>query len=56
MKTKEELTAIKEEFEALNKKLAELSDEEIKQVTGGDWYDFRNVKESPWKGDEGTWY
>lgn len=35
MKTKEELNAIKEEFEALNKKLAELTDEELKLVTGG---------------------
>ena len=35
MKTKEELNAIKEEVETLNKKLAELSEEELKQVTGG---------------------
>ena len=37
MKTKEELNALKKEVEALNKKLAELSDEELEQVTGGDW-------------------
>lgn len=35
MKTKEELKALKEEVEALNKKLAELSEEELKQVAGG---------------------
>ena len=35
MKTKEELTALKEEVETLNKKLAELSEEELKAVTGG---------------------
>ena len=35
MKTKEELNAIREEVEALNVKLAQLSDDELKQVTGG---------------------
>ena len=35
MKTVEELNALKEEVEALNKKLAELSEEELKQVAGG---------------------
>ena len=35
MKTKEELTALKEEVETLNNKLAELSDEELAQVIGG---------------------
>ena len=35
MKTKEELKALKEEVENLNKKLAELSEEELKQVAGG---------------------
>ena len=35
MKTKEELNALKNEVEALNKKLAELTDEERAQVTGG---------------------
>ena len=35
MKTKEELNALKEEVEALNKKLAELSAEELALVTGG---------------------
>ena len=35
MKSKEELTALKEEVEALNKKLAELSEDELQQVSGG---------------------
>lgn len=35
MKTKEELNALKAEVEVLNKKLAELTEEELKQVTGG---------------------
>lgn len=35
MKTKEEMNALKEEVETLDKKLAELSEEELKQVIGG---------------------
>ena len=35
MKTKEELNALKEEVETLNKKPHELTDEELEQVTGG---------------------
>ena len=35
MKTTEELNIIKEEIEMLNGKLAELTDEELEQVTGG---------------------
>ena len=35
MKTKEELNALKKEVETLNKKLAELTDEELAQVVGG---------------------
>ena len=34
-KTQEELNAIKEEVESMNKKLAELTEEELKQVAGG---------------------
>ena len=34
-KTKEELNKIKEEVEAVNEKLAELTEEEITQVNGG---------------------
>ena len=36
MKTKEELNALKEEVETLNKKLHELTEEELAQVAGGD--------------------
>ena len=35
MKKKEELNAIKEEVETLNRKLNELTDEELAQVSGG---------------------
>lgn len=35
MKTKEELDAIKNEVETLNSKLAELTADELEQVTGG---------------------
>ena len=41
MKTKEELSALKEEFTTLTQKLAELTEDELLQVTGGDAYDFR---------------
>ena len=35
MKTKEELDALKEEIETLSKKLEELTEEELKEVSGG---------------------
>ena len=35
MKTKEELKTLTRELEALNKKLAELSEEELEEVCGG---------------------
>ena len=35
MKTKEELNAIRNEVETLGRKLAELSEEELAQVSGG---------------------
>lgn len=35
MKTPEELSAIKAEFESVNKKLSELSEAELKAVSGG---------------------
>ena len=35
MKTKEELNVLKKEVETLNKKLAELTEDELKQVVGG---------------------
>ena len=34
-KTQEELNALKEEVETLNQKLAELTEEELAQVSGG---------------------
>ena len=38
MKTPEELNALKEEVENLNRKLAELTEDELKQVSGGYLY------------------
>ena len=35
MKTKEELNALKEEVETLNRKLHELTEDELRQVIGG---------------------
>ena len=35
MKSKEELNALKEEVETVNKKLHELNEEELAQVAGG---------------------
>ena len=37
MKTKEELNALKNEVKDLNAKLAELSEDELKEIAGGDW-------------------
>ena len=45
MKTKEELNALKEEAETLNKKLAELTEDELQQVSGGSGY-VCNIKKS----------
>lgn len=38
-KTKEELEALKKEKEALMSKIEELSDDELKQISGGTYYD-----------------
>lgn len=35
MKTKEELNKLKEEIENINRKLKELTPEELKEITGG---------------------
>ena len=43
-KTQEELNKLKDEFEVLNKKLAELTDEELKQVSGGLGPSFKKMK------------
>ncbi len=40
MKTKEELNALKEEVEAMNKKLAELTEDELRLVVGGTEVEF----------------
>lgn len=37
-KTKEELNKLKEEVESVTRKIRELTDEELEQVTGGEWY------------------
>ncbi len=42
MKTKEELNALKEEVEAVNKKLAELTDDELAQVAGSGFLPVEN--------------
>ena len=47
MKTKEELSALKEEVKTLNKKLAELSEDELKQVTGGAYPSPKVVEDYP---------
>ena len=52
MKTKEELNALKNEVEALNKKLAELNEDELKQVSGGYEIYFYNLKHSENDGEE----
>ena len=41
MKTNEELNKLKEEVESINAKLSELTEEELKQVTGGSNLDVR---------------
>ena len=49
-KSKEELNALKNEVETLSRKLAELTDEEFAQVTGGvipDCYTDYDVVSSP---------
>lgn len=46
MKTKEELNAIKAEYESLRKKLSELTEEEMQEITGGS-------DEIDWKKPEG---
>ena len=38
MKTEEELNALKEEVETLNKKLTELTEDEFSQVNGGAYF------------------
>lgn len=48
IKTREELNAIKEEFETLNGKLNELTEEELAQVIGGVMMQYdENANETP---------
>ena len=49
MKTAEELNALKEEFKVLSAKLAELTEEELSAVTGG------NGKESNYSDQGCSW-
>ena len=60
MKTKEELNAIKEEAETLNKKLKELTDNELNEVYGGYYPGVTEGgnDESPsgWINIDGVWY
>ena len=58
MKTKEELCALKEEVEALNKKLHELTEEELAQVSGGVVVFEKNCDGSAWKenSEEIVWH
>lgn len=44
MKTAEELNALKEQLEALSVKLAELTEEELTEVTGGKDYVIKHPK------------
>ena len=46
MKTKEELNALKEEVETLNRKLHELTEEELAEVSGGARHILREDPES----------
>ena len=54
MKTAEELKSLKEEVEALNKKLAELTEEELKQVAGGVFHDHLSLNCYPWGREDGA--
>ena len=47
MKTKEELNALKEEVETVSKKLHELTEEELAQVSGGGHVIEPSVLEAP---------
>ena len=48
MKTKEELNALKNEVETLNGKLAELSEDELKQIVGGMKVVVEEEEETSW--------
>ena len=46
MKTKEELKELKNEYETLNNKLKELTEDELKEVVGGTIGDWQNIEHS----------
>ena len=54
MKTAEELNALKEEVEILNKKLHDLTEEELAQVSGGLIPPYPPIGQSPSGKFEGT--
>ena len=65
MKTKEELNALKAEYESMKDSLAQLSEDELKQVTGGHGISVSNplagmseeeAKRIAQQLDEGTYY
>ena len=47
MNTKEELNTLKEEIETLNKKLHELTEEELAQVSGGSFVSLGDLVSEP---------
>ena len=56
MKTKEELNALKEEVETQNKKLHELTEEELAQVScGGERSDLTRERVSELADSDGSW-
>lgn len=56
MKTKEELKEIKKEVETLNKKLAELSEDELKEVVGGNQHPYDDYFSVPTKPTDNNIY
>ena len=54
MKTQEEQNTLKEEVETLNKKFAELTEEELKQVAGGVFHDHLSLNCYPWGREDGA--
>ena len=52
MKTKEELNALKQEVEAMNSRLRDLTDEELAQVAGGSDMEDRVIRGDYGNGEE----
>ena len=57
MKTEKELNSLKNDIKKLNEQLAELSEEELKQVTGGfvNWSSSDGETSTVISGDHPTW-